>query len=77
MERYYYDASSLEPVLRWFEERYGMSSSEFYSSRYEPECAERIPGFHRHTWASLYRDVQRLAGQGFAARAERVLMGTA
>lgn len=66
MERNYYDASSLARVLRVFEERYGMSSEEFYTSHVSDEPLEHVSGFHRHTWASFYRDVLRLRGDGFA-----------
>ncbi len=73
MERNYYDANSLGRVLVSFEERYGMSSDAFYEAHLADERLEHVSGFHRHTWASFYRDVLRMRGDGFAAHAERVL----
>jgi hypothetical protein len=73
MERTFYDASSLEHVLGGFEERYGLTSAAFYEAHLADAPLEHISGFHRHTWASFYRNVLRLRGDGFAAHAERVL----
>jgi hypothetical protein len=73
MERRYYTAESLEQVLRSFEDRYGLSSSDFYELHLADQLPLEVPGFHRHTWASFYRDVQRLSGADFARHAEGVL----
>jgi hypothetical protein len=73
MKKNYYDASSLELVLTRFEDLYGMTSAEFYVLVERGEDTPGIPGFHRHSWASFYRDVRRLRGYDFAANAGRVL----
>jgi hypothetical protein len=72
VERRYYDASSLESVLGAFEERYGLTSEAFYEAHVAGEPLDEISGFHRHAWASFYRNVRRLRGD-FAAHAERLL----
>jgi hypothetical protein len=74
MEKNYYNAASLERVLLFFERRYGLSSDEFFEKHLADEPpVERVPGFHRHAWASFYRDFRRLSGRSFAEHAEGVL----
>ena len=68
-----YSAASLERVLGLFEERYGMTTPDFYEALVAGESFEDIPRFHRHVWASFYRDVRRMRGDDFAERAERTL----
>jgi hypothetical protein len=72
MERNHYDAESLERVLARFEEHYDLTSRDFYAALVGDEELPPMPGFHRHVWASFYRDVERLRG-GFARRAEDLL----
>lgn len=73
----YYDADSLRRSLDVFEKRAGMSSEEFYAAYVEYDIARlsSVPAFHRHAWASFYRDWQRLSGNGndFAASVARML----
>lgn len=60
--------ASLERALRAYEETYGIESAEFYELRHsedDPRIAA-VPRFHRHAWASFYRDCKRLAGQDLA-----------
>jgi hypothetical protein len=74
MERNVYSAASLERVLASFEEHYGMSSDDFYAAHVARSAAvSHISRFHRHTWASFYRDVRRLRGDEFAERVEETL----
>lgn len=70
----YFDLSSLSKSLSLFEERYGISSEDFYEShKIDSPAAAKIPGFHRHLWASLYLDVRRMNGSDFVAGVERTL----
>jgi hypothetical protein len=74
MERNVYNAESLDRVIKYFEERYALSTPEFYElHRAESDRLSSIPGFHRHTWASFYRDVRRVSGDDFVAHAEQTL----
>lgn len=73
MEKRTYNAASLERVLLSFERRYGMSSADFSQRHRAEEALPGIPGFHRHVWASFYRDVRRLRGDEFVEHAEHVL----
>jgi hypothetical protein len=72
MKKNLYDAGSLERVLVSFEERYGMTSADFYAL-HRSDVSLDMPGFHRHAWASFYREVRRLRGDDFAENAERLL----
>lgn len=76
MRKTYYGAASLGELLRWFESEYGLGSEEFYEAQLAGERPEGMPTFHRHAWASFYRDYRRLSGESFASRAERVLIGS-
>ncbi len=70
----YYDLSSLSKSLSLFEERYGIPSDEFYEShKVDGPSVAKVPGFHRHLWASLYLDVRRMNGSDFVAGVERTL----
>jgi hypothetical protein len=73
VEKAYYDAASLERVVLSFERRYGLPSAEFYERHVNDEPLEAIPGFHRHVWASFYRNVLRMRGTDFAASAASLL----
>ena len=73
MEKRTYSANSLERVLLSFERRYEMSSAEFYGRHAADEPLPEISGFHRHVWASFFRDVRRLRGDDFAQHAEDIL----
>lgn len=47
---------------------------DFYAAELAAGHVKGIPGFHRHFWASCYRDLMRLRGaDDFAEHAERVL----
>jgi len=74
MRKSYYDADSIDCLLRWFEDEYGMSSDAFYDAHLANGA---LPGalsrFERHTWASFYREAKRMNGRSFAERAERAL----
>jgi hypothetical protein len=72
MERYYYDATSLERLLAGFETRYGIPSAEFYERHVADDVPGGMSGVHRNAWASFYRDVLRLRGE-FVANAENLL----
>jgi hypothetical protein len=50
-----------------------MTSETFYSAYSAGEDITGLGRFHRHVWASFYRDVRRMRGDDFAAHAERVL----
>ena len=70
----YYDLNSLSKALGIFEERYGLSSEEFFEShKSDGPVASKVPGFHRHLWASFYLDVQRMNGSDFVAGVEGTL----
>jgi hypothetical protein len=70
----YYDLSSLSQSLSLFEERYGISSEDFYEGhKIDSPAVKKIPGFHRHLWASFYLDVRRMNGSDFVAGVERTL----
>jgi hypothetical protein len=74
VEKHYYNAASLERVLLSFERRYALSSDEFYAEHRQGALLPAVPAFHRHAWASFYRDFRRLSeGRSFAENAERVL----
>jgi hypothetical protein len=73
VDRAYYDATDLDRVVTAFERRYHLPSAVFYERHASGARLEGIPGFHRHVWASFYRDVLRLRGHDFAATAGRVL----
>lgn len=74
MKKRYYDAASLERVVLWFERQYGMASRDFFEIQDAKGHVEGVPGFHRHFWASCYRDLMRMRGaDDFAEHAERVL----
>jgi hypothetical protein len=74
MERYVYNAASLERLCASFERAYGMSSGEFYEAHLAGDDLD-IPRFHRHVWASFHREARRLqpVGRDFASRAEHTL----
>jgi hypothetical protein len=75
MKRNTYSAASLERPLAWFERTYSLSSEDFYAAYLADDVPNRVSGFHRHVWASFYRDVHRMGGGAFADHAERVLAG--
>jgi hypothetical protein len=45
VERRYYDASSLERVLLWFERTYAMTSRDFYESKRPPATSRAYRAF--------------------------------
>lgn len=73
MEKRYYNAEVLHRTLIAFEHRYGLESKDFYA-RYEQsdhEALRAIAGYHRHAWASFYREWRGLSGEDFASSVER------
>ena len=52
-----------------------MASPDFYAAYVVDDEAQMagISGFHRHSWASFYRDWRRFSGEDFAASVEREL----
>lgn len=73
MKKHYYSAESLRRLLTRLEDMYGIRSDVFYEAHRTDCVPPGIPGFHRHVWASTYRDVLRMEGGDFADRAARVL----
>ncbi len=73
MERHYYSAASLRRVLSDLEERYGVTSAEFYSAYLADEVPSRVSRYHRHVWASFFRDVERMEHADFSDNAREVL----
>jgi hypothetical protein len=64
LRRTTYNTASLEHTLGVLEERYGMSSDEFYEAHVgEGERVEGIPRFDRHVWASFYREARNGHGR--------------
>jgi hypothetical protein len=76
LEKQFHSAADVERMLLWFERLYGISSEDFYERHVAGGGdLDEMTGFHRHVWASMYRDGVRLGclDSGFAARAERAL----
>jgi len=75
MEKSYYSAESLRRALDAFEQRYGISSVDFYDAYVDCNASrmEHISGFHRHSWAGFYRDWRPMSGDDFASTVERAL----
>jgi hypothetical protein len=72
----YYNADSVAPLLRWFEEQYKMSSEDFFEAHVaNAGLPPALPAFHRHSWASFYAEVRAVAEPSFAESACRVLTG--
>jgi hypothetical protein len=75
MEKRYYNAESLRRVIDSFEERFHIDSETFYAAHYadDQSIVGRMPRFVRHTWASFYREWQRIGGDDFAETVKREL----
>jgi hypothetical protein len=74
MRRSTYNTASLEHTLGALEERYGMSSDEFYDAHVgEGERVKEIPRFDRHVWASFYREARNGNGRSRSAHTPRTL----
>jgi hypothetical protein len=72
--RHYYGASTMDVVVRRFEELHGMSTDEFLAQYAVHDPVPGISGFHCHVWASFAADRERLSGSvGFRLQAERLL----
>jgi hypothetical protein len=74
-ERLVHTAADIEHMCAWFEHEYGLSSEAFYAAHLADDLPD-VPRFHRHVWASFYRDRRRLgvrANGSFTSRAERTL----
>ncbi len=75
MEKHVYDVSSLEGVLRAFEEGYGLTSADFYRAHVagDDTVLGSMSGSHRQAWAGFYAEWRRMSGSSFSARVERDL----
>jgi hypothetical protein len=74
VEKHLYDAASLERTLRVFEDRYHMSSADFYRAHVEnSDTVASMAGAHRQAWAGFYCEWRRMSASGFTERAEREL----
>lgn len=73
MKRRVYTADSLERLLSSLEKQYGMTSADFYGRVLGGDELPDVPRFHRHIWASMYRDVRRMRGDDFVDHVERTL----
>jgi hypothetical protein len=72
MQRRYYNSASLERAISSLEQRYGMSSADFYAAHQADDPAlDSMPRRLRNLWASLYRDWRRLSGEDFVEQVER------
>jgi hypothetical protein len=60
MERHYYSADSLWGELRALEERYGLSSAEFYERHAHGDDPSSVTPFDRVVWSDTYREACRL-----------------
>jgi len=70
----YYNADSVAPLLRWFEEQCEMSSEDFFEAHVaDADLPPALPAFH--SWASFYAEVRAVAEPSFAESAGRVLTG--
>lgn len=74
IEKRYYNATTLERTLAAYEAHFALSSADFYAE-HEAESARvaAIPGFHRHVWASYYREWRELEDCGLPGRVSREL----
>ena len=75
IQRTSYNSGTLKATLAVYENRFGLSSDDFYAAHVEDApLVESIPGYHRHLWASMYRELQMLGEQGdLPRRIEREL----
>ena len=71
MDKRYYGAAGLHATLDHLESTHGISSEDFYSKYLDDTLPRSISGFHRHVWASFYRDAKRLEGADFSESAPR------
>lgn len=74
MEKYVYNSASLERLCLSFERAYEMSSEDFYAAHVGGKGLD-VPRFHRHVWASAYREAHRHhpVNGDYASRAEQTL----
>lgn len=63
MEKRYYTAETLEAELREFEQRFGLSSADFYELYVHNDPPASVPGHDRFVWTDLYREVCRMRGR--------------
>lgn len=63
MKKTYYNVDRLRQTLVELEERHEKSSGDFYDAYvdYDESRMEGVSGFHRHAWASFYRDWRRMS----------------
>ena len=75
IEKRYYDAQSLKSIIDSFEKRFEIDSAVFYEAHYadDESVVGGIPAFHRHSWASFYREWRQMSSDGFAATVKREL----
>jgi hypothetical protein len=60
MEHGYYNAESLNHVVRWYEKRYGMTTEELLERHLAGERIEGLAAFDRHAWLSVARECTEL-----------------
>lgn len=74
MEKLTYNKDDVRHMLGWFERTYGMPSEEFYVA-HTSGAEFPVPRFHRHVWASFWRESQRVGfvSPEFVTRAEATL----
>jgi hypothetical protein len=74
MQRFSYNAATLERILAAFERTYHLDSEDFYEIRFtDDERVAHVPHWHRQSWAIFYRNWLRLGGSGFAESVKRDL----
>ena len=74
MQKRFYNAGTIERVLRDFERGYELPSADFYREHVSGGAAiDRIPSMHRQAWAGFYTTWLRMSDSGFAALVEREL----
>jgi hypothetical protein len=55
VDKIYYTAEMIETDLGAYEDRYGLSSAEFYREYSEGSDLSQVMAFDRVVWADLYR----------------------
>jgi hypothetical protein len=74
MDKMVHNKTDVSQLLGWFERSYDMSSEDFYAA-HVADAELGIPLFHRHVWASFWREFQRVGSSNreFVDRAEQTL----
>lgn len=74
-EREFYNAESLDRVVAWYEDRYGVASATLLDLHRSGGRLEGLPDSDRHIWLSMYRESRELAHSAFADRVTSTLAG--